>query len=103
MRLVTWNCCRGPYLKNASLLDVLAADIAVIQEAARPEAQTDQCLWLGDNPRQGIAVFTRGPYRIRALPAAAQVPRYVIPVEVTGPTSYLLIAVWSKGGQESPY
>lgn len=103
MRLVTWNCCRGPYLKNASLLEPLAPDIAVIQECARPTSQTDQCLWFGDNRHQGIAVFTNGPYRIRAFPAIADVPRYAIPVEVAGPTNFLLIAVWSKGDRDSPY
>jgi hypothetical protein len=33
----------------------------------------------------------------------AEVPRYAIPVEVIGPTNFLLIAVWSKGRQDSPY
>jgi exodeoxyribonuclease III len=103
MRLVTWNCCRGPYRKNASLLDPLAPDIAALQECARPATQTDQCLWFGDNPHQGIAIFAKGPYRIRALPAVAEVPRYAIPVEVIGPTNFVLIAVWSKGGQDNPY
>ena len=103
MRLVTWNCCRGPYLRNASLLGALLPDIAVIQECARPTTETDQCLWFGDNPHQGIAVFANGLYRIRALPAVAEVPRYAIPVEVVGPTTFPLIAVWSKGGQERPY
>lgn len=103
MRVVTWNCCRGTYLKNASLLGALAPDVAVIQECARPAAETDQCLWFGDNPHQGIAVFCSGPYRIRALPTVAEVPRYAFPVEVRGPTNFLLIAVWSKGGQDHPY
>jgi hypothetical protein len=84
MRLVTWNCCRGPYLKNASLLDALAPDIAVLQECAKPTTETDHCLWFGDNPHQGIAIFSTGPYRIRALPAVAEVPRYAFPVEVLG-------------------
>jgi hypothetical protein len=103
MRLVTWNCCRGPYLKNASLLDTLAPDVAVIQECARPRSETDQCLWFGDNPRQGIAVFANGPYRIRALPAVAEVPRYAVPVEVAGPVNFVLIAVWAKRNQDRPY
>ena len=65
--------------------------------------ETDQCLWFGDNPRQGIAVVASGSYRLRALPVIAGVPRYAIPVEVVGPTNFLLLAVWSKGGQDRPY
>src|SRR5271165_5982378 len=102
MRLVTWNCCRGAYLKKAPLLNALAPDIAVIQECARPATATDQCLWFGDNPRQGVAVAANGRYRIRALPAVPGVPRYAIPVEVTGPNHFLLIAVWSKVVKTAP-
>lgn len=58
--------------------------------------ENDQCLWFGDNPCSGVAVFANGPYRIRALPPVADVPLYCIPVEVTGPTNFLLIAVWAK-------
>jgi hypothetical protein len=79
MRLVTWNCCRRTYLKKTALLDALASDISVIQECARPSAETDHCLWFGDNPRQGVAVIANGVYRIRALPAEADVPRFSIP------------------------
>ena len=103
MRLVTWNCCRGLYLKNAALLHVLEPDVAVLQECAQPMAQSDQCLWFGDNPRQGIAVLAKGPYRIRALATVADVPRYAIPIEVTGPINFILIAIWSKADQEKPY
>ena len=97
MRLVTWNCYRGgTYGKKASLLDELAPDIAVLQECARPTTETDQCLWFGDDPRSGVAVFAKGPYRIRGSPPVTEVPPYCIPVEVTGPTNFLLIAVWAK-------
>ena len=103
MRLVTWNCCRGPLLKKASLLEVFSPDIAVIQECAKPSTTTHQRLWFGDNPRQGIAVLANGPYRIRALATADGVPRFAIPVKIIGPTNFILIAVWSKGGQDHPY
>ena len=103
MRLVTWNCCRGPYLKKVQLLDILAPDIAVIQECARPVTQTDRCLWFGDNPRQGLAVQAYSQYRLRALPLIADVPNYVIPVEVIGPNHFLLIAVWSKRDPRGHY
>jgi len=96
MRLVTWNCCRGTYLSKASLLGTLAPDIAVLQECARPTTETDQCLWFGDNPHQGIAVVANGLYRIRAFAPVAEVPPYSIPVEVIGPNNFLLIAVWAK-------
>ena len=103
MRLVTWNCCRGAFSTKVPLLDSFEADIAVIQECARPIAMSDKCLWFGDNPRQGIAVRTSNQYRIRALPTAADVPKFVFPVEVVGPEHFTLLAVWSKGGQKYRY
>jgi hypothetical protein len=103
MRLATWNCCRGPYEKKASLLETLAADVAVIQECARPRAESESVLWFGDNPRQGLAVVARGDYRLKRVKRARGVPKYVLPVEVHGPRSFLLFAVWTKTGQEHCY
>ena len=81
----------------------IAPDVAVVQECAQPTAESDQCLWFGDNARQGIAVIAAGDYRLRRLPTANDVPRYVFPIEVTGPISFSLLAVWSKGRQTFPY
>jgi hypothetical protein len=103
MRLATWNCCRGPYLKKASLLDALGADVSVIQECAKPAAESESLLWFGDNPRQGLAVAARGDYKLRRVRRARGVPRYVVPVEVTGPRNFLLFAVWTKAEQEHCY
>jgi hypothetical protein len=101
MRLVTWNCAKGAYGTKAPLLDSLEPDIAVIQECARPELESEQSLWFGDNPRQGLAIRAYGAYQLRALPQL-EVPRYVIPIEVAGPTTFLLFAVWAKGAKDNP-
>jgi hypothetical protein len=103
MRLVTWNSCRGPCAQKVGLLGTLRADIAVIQECAKPEAESASLLWFGDNPRQGIAVVARGDYRLKRLRRARAVPRYVFPVEVSGPHCFTLLAVWTKDKQEYKY
>jgi exodeoxyribonuclease-3 len=103
MRLVTWNCCRGAFARKAPLLEPLVFDVAVIQECAKPAVETDHCLWFGGNPRQGIAIVSREPYRIRAMKRRIGVPRYTIPIEVNGPENFLLLAVWSKANQKHPY
>jgi hypothetical protein len=102
VRLVTWNCCRGAYSTKTPLLDPLAADIAVFQECARPEIESETCVWFGDNPRQGIAVKASNEYTLRALPRV-DVPKFVFPLEVHGPEVFTLLAVWSKGGQKHRY
>lgn len=101
LRLITWNCCCGPYSTKVPLLDPLMPDIAVIQECAKPGVTSDQCLWFGDNPRKGLAVQAYGDYRLRELPPAPDVPKFVIPVAVSGPTEFNLLAVWTK--LQEPY
>lgn len=103
MRLVTWNCCRGAFARKAPLLEQWNADVAVLQEIARPERESEHCLWFGHNPRQGIGVVSRDPYRLRALPRKIGVPRYAIPIEVTGPARFNMLVVWAKGAQKHPY
>lgn len=103
MRLLTWNCCRGAFAKKTALIEPLTPDIAVIQECGKPESVSETCLWFGDNPKQGIAVMAKNGYRLRALPVVADVPKFVFPVEVTGPESFLLLVVWSKGKQKFRY
>jgi hypothetical protein len=103
VRLATWNCCRGPFEKKSVLLDAFAADVAVIQECARPAAESATLLWFGDNPRQGLAVVARGGYRLKRLRRAPSVPKYIFPVEVTGPHNFSLLAVWTKAEQEARY
>lgn len=103
MRLVTWNCCRGPFAKKAAFLAPLRPDVAVIQECARPEQVSDTCLWFGENPRQGMAVVSSNGFRLRALPQLADIPNYCFPVEVSGPESFVMLVVWSKGRQKFRY
>jgi exonuclease III len=103
MRLITWNCCRGPYARKLALLDAFSPDIVVVQECSKPPTESDQCLWFGDNPRQGLAVQAYGDYRVRALPERPDVPNYIVPVEVNGPHRFLLLAVWAKRNPEGNY
>lgn len=103
MRLVTWNCCRGAYATKAPRLAPLAADITVLQECARPPVEGTQLRWFGDNPRQGIAVAAAGRYRLEPLPARRGVPRFVVPLRVTGPRRFTLLAVWAKADRPHPY
>jgi len=103
MRVVTWNCCRGAYGKKVSLLDALGADIAVIQECARPDVESGQCLWFGENNRQGIAILAKPPYRLAPLPQHSDVPKFMFPIRVDGPEQFSLLAVWSKANRPHPY
>jgi len=94
MRLVTWNCRRGPLAAKRAALATLDADVAVLSEAPRPAKSAGErdMLWFGDGTL-GVAVIARPPYRVRALPQAG-VP-CVYPVRITGPRRFTILAVWT--------
>jgi exonuclease III len=95
MRILTWNCNRGPVATKLPLLAPLQPSISVLQECPRPKGDDSSTLWFGDNPRLGIAVVASPGYSVSHVPAR-EAPRYNIPIQVTGPTSFLLLAVWAK-------
>lgn len=100
MRLVTWNIARGSSAEKVPSVSPLSADVLVLQECARPDDINDRHLWFGTNVSKGVSVQASGEYRLSALPVRADTPPYFIPIEVTGPESFLLIAVWA---QKEPY
>ena len=97
MRLLTWNCNKGAYSKKVPRLEPIAADIAVIQECAKPASESNRCLWFGDKANQGVLVLASPTYSIRRLPAPSGVPKFVIPIGVSGPgIEFTVLAVWAK-------
>lgn len=102
MRIVTWNCCRGPGPRKLSLLADLSPTLSIVQECPRPSAADDSTLWFGDNPRQGIAVIASRDYRISGV-QPRDVPPYTFPIQVTGPVPFLLLAVWSQRNPDFRY
>ncbi|MDB4951324.1 MAG: hypothetical protein JWM27_3973 [Gemmatimonadetes bacterium] len=103
MRLVTWNCCHGKVAAKSPPVLALAPDVLVMQECARPGDADGRWVWAGENPNHGIGVWARPEYRMEALPPLPGVPRYAIPVQVSGPHPFLLIAVWAMNEPEHPY
>ena len=94
MRLTTWNCCTGPLERKLTALRTLRSDIAVVPEC--PELpRGPRCYWLGENSRKGLAIVTRGPWTEAPVPLPRRLPRYVQPLQITGPESFLLVAVWA--------
>ena len=94
MRLIAWNCRGGPYRVKARALQKLGFDIAVVPESPEPERVSESLLWFGDVPSRGLLVAASPAYQLRYV-AIGDLPRYVVPIEVTGPQRFLLIAVWA--------
>jgi len=95
MRIVAWNCCRGPMAKKLASLDALRPDVAVLAEATEPERESPAVLWFPSNAsRLGIQVRAFGGYSLRRL-KRAELPNCIVPVRVSGPASFTLLAVWT--------
>jgi len=103
MRLAAWNCCAGPLERKLAALESLEADIAVVPECPRLPAVPGRRFWLGDNPRKGMAVLTRPPWRIRPSRPRAALPRFFQPFRVTGPVTFRLWAIWPQKNPRHPY
>jgi len=95
MRIVAWNCCRGPMAKKAAALEGLRPDVAIVSEALEPEEESAQLHWYPSNAsRLGIQIRSYGPYTLRRL-KRAELPNCVVPVRVRGPVNFNLLAVWT--------
>ena len=101
MKLVTWNCCRGDYLKKREMLVQLSPDIAVIQEARRTQTWPLEDHWFGPNPNNGLSLLTpKGP-PAAPLPISNDAPWSIVPFRIEGALPFNLLAVWTR--QETGY
>jgi exodeoxyribonuclease III len=101
LKLMTWNC-QGAFRKKYPLVASLAPDLAVIQECEcleripwkleRPPTST---LWFGDGPNKGLGVFSWTNLTFEVLADYDHSLRYCIPIRVTAPYQFQLIAVWA--------
>ena len=82
MRIVAWNCSRGPLAKKLAALATLSPDLAVLAEAPSPPTEDDQLLWFPSGiSTLGVQVRAQGQYRLERLPRA-DLPNCVNPVKV---------------------
>jgi hypothetical protein len=72
--------------------------VLILPEAARMnglthvlgEAPVNSVEWVGENPRKGLAAVSYGDYALRRHAAYDPQLRWVLPLEVEGPTSFTL-------------
>lgn len=111
MRLVIWNCAGKAHERLPDLLP-LRPDVVVLSECASPVVQAAQVVfasaassrWVGSIKTKGLAVLTFGPFRL-ADPdhPYTTTGRWALPVRVTGPVHFNLLAVWAQGSGYAAY
>lgn len=110
MRLATWNANMSVHRKLDVLVDRYRPDVVVVPECAQIETLeaklkgavpwTSAC-WVGARPTKGLAVFGFGDYQVDASTAYRDDLEWIIPVDVTGPVDFALLAVWSMNRRAS--
>jgi hypothetical protein len=94
MRIVTWNCFCGPFAAKVNALHAFEADLLVLQQRSEPQVIEPNTVWVGRPGQLGVAVVARSPYEIKLLPAL-NAPDFFVPVQVSGPVSFVLVGVWT--------
>ncbi|MDN3015776.1 hypothetical protein PH210_06095 [Paenibacillus sp. BSR1-1] len=100
MRLLTWNSAMKFREKISQPLE-FSADLLVIPECesfekwrnSQYKEKISQFLWFGDNPNKGLGVMAlNSQYKLEVHPAYSEEFKYIIPLKVTGPEEFNLIA-----------
>ena len=102
MQLLTWNCNQA-FRRKQSYLDSYDPDILVIPECENPATKGDwssfeDWVWIGNNPNQGLGVFTRNELTIDETTEVEGV-EYCLFVETNREN---LLAVWAKNDSDNP-
>ncbi len=101
VKLMTWNC-QGAFRKKYPLVAEIAPDLAVIQECEQLERipwkqgrPPSAALWFGENPNKGLGIFSWTDLAFQPLEEYDRTIRYCIPIRISAPYQFQLIAVWA--------
>lgn len=95
MRIVTWNCARGPLAVKLDALHRLNPDVVVLCEAPAPANESSTVAWFpAGASKLGVQVRAYGDYVVERL-QCPELPHCVNPVRINGATSFNLLAVWT--------
>jgi endonuclease/exonuclease/phosphatase (EEP) superfamily protein YafD len=103
VKLATWNCC-GKFDTNLQHLLDLGVDVAVLCEAGTPSpwlATSDGRAVMGlgrrvwvESPKE-LAVIACEPWTASLHEATESAPDWTLPVRVSGPAQFTLVALWT--------
>lgn len=98
MRVVTWNCHMALHEKWTPVTE-WSPDILIVQEAASPTVLRakgvplpSQVQWVGSDKNRGLLVAAFGKYRLRVAETYFPGLHWVLPLVVTGPDEFTLLA-----------
>lgn len=100
MKIVSWNC-KGNFREKYKAIQLLDADIYVIQESENPRKYIEEFegfftnyIWFGEDQNRGLAVFAKPDIKLLQLNWPSYGLRYFVPIEVNN--DFILLAVWTS-------
>lgn len=102
MTIITWNCNMA-FRKKWPRIVSFQPDLLIIQEceqeskykASQRIPNYNEFIWVGDNPNKGVGILSFNDYHIELVEDYNKAFRYVIPIKVTGATTFNLFAIWA--------
>lgn len=111
MRLVTWNAARNTmktsFEQVQDAIEELDPDVVVLPETCMPASATSEVHWIGrpgqEHEYPGLAVYGRNGYRVTRDELRIDSPSFFLPLRVSGPVVFRLLAAWPTRTDESSY
>jgi len=102
MRLITWNC-KGRFREKHVSASALRPDILIVPECEKLSSLTQPIdsapirsyEWVGINRGKGLGVISYGDYIMEVHSHYDARHQWIIPLCISGPTTFLLFAVWT--------
>ena len=88
------------YRKKAESILKYCPDLVVVPECEYFKEETTKNLWLGDNHKKGVGVFSYSDLELELNERYDPSFRYVIPINAAGPHKFNLIAIWAMNDSE---
>lgn len=78
-------------------------DILIVQECENLEKLQSEdviqnctsTIWIGENKHKGVGVFSFSDYKLSIAKFYTDAFKYIVPIQVSGPESFLLFAIWA--------
>ena len=88
------------YRKKAESILKYCPDLVVVPECEYFKEETAKNLWLGDNQKKGVGVFSYSDLELELNERYNPSFRHVIPINVIGPNKFNLIAIWAMNDSD---
>lgn len=90
------------YQKKVPSILQCCPNIVVVPECEYFIEETTKNLWFGDNRKKGLGIFSYSDFNLEIHKKYDPDFKYVIPIKVSGPYEFNLLAIWAMNDSKDP-